>query len=80
MFFFNFAKNNTEVLVFNVLCTAFGFLTKKCKVAGKVAFLGFCKQLIIIWLYISTLTQLLPLSYVSPMSMVREGIKKGEAP
>ena len=44
MFFFNFAKNNTEVLVFNVLCTAFVFLTKKCNVAGKVAFLWFCKN------------------------------------
>ena len=44
-------------------------VSKKWALAGKMAKFAICNKLIFIYLYTSTLTQLLPLSYVSPMSM-----------
>ena len=44
-------------------------VSKKRKKKKKMAKFAICNKLIFIYLYTSTLTQLLPLSYVSPMSM-----------
>ena len=60
-------------------------VSKKWALAGKMAKFVICNMLIFIYLYISTLTQLLPLSYVSPMSSVwhrgeRGRVGEGVAP